>query len=116
VLGAPELKDIWARPAEATEVWRERSFEMIWDEAWVTGTMDRVIITRGTNGGARRATVYDFKTDRIEADQQTAAVRKHDGQMRLYRQAVARLTGLPESAVDAAVVFTRLRRVVSAGR
>jgi len=118
VLAAPELAAVWTRPgvAGAAEVWRERSFEMIWDEAWVTGTMDRVVIERAPDGGAVRATVYDFKTDGVRSGQAAAAVQKHDGQMRLYRQAVARLTGLPVSAVDGAVVFTRLRVVTPAGR
>ena len=117
VLSAPELAGVWARPAGAAraEVWRERSFEMVWDEAWVTGTMDRVVIERTAEGRALWATVYDFKTERVDAAETAAAARRHDGQMRLYRQAVTRLTGLPEAAVSAFVVFTRLRRLVTAG-
>jgi ATP-dependent helicase/nuclease subunit A len=117
VLAAPELAAVWSRPAgAAVEVWRERSFEMIWDEAWVTGTMDRVVIERAPDGRVIRATVYDFKTDRVDIGRLAMAARKHDGQMRLYRQAVARLTGIPEEAVEAAVVFTRVRRSVGVGR
>lgn len=118
VLAAPELAAVWTRPsgAGAVEVWRERSFEMIWDEAWVTGTMDRVVIERAADGRAVRAVVYDFKTDNVAAGREAEAGQKHDGQMRLYRQAVARLTGLPLSAVAGAVVFTRLRTLVPAGR
>lgn len=115
VLRAPELAAIWVRPEGRAEVWRERSFEMIWDEAWVTGTMDRVVIERRADGVALRATVYDFKTDRIEESQMAATARKYDSQMRLYRQAVARLTGLSEPAVRGLVVFTCLRQSVPAG-
>ena len=117
VLAAPELAGVWARPAgtKRAEVWRERAFEMVWDEAWVTGTIDRVVIERTAEGRAVRATVYDFKTERVEPAVMAAAARRHDSQMRLYRQAVARLTGLPEAAVRAAVVFTRLRRQFEAG-
>jgi ATP-dependent helicase/nuclease subunit A len=82
----------------------------------VTGTIDRVVIERDADGRALRATVYDFKTERVEGAEAIAAARQHDSQMRLYRQAVSRLTGLPEAAVRAVVVFTRLRRQVEAGR
>lgn len=117
VLTAPELAGIWVRPAGAAqaEVWRERSFEMVWDEAWVTGTIDRVVIERQADGRAVRATVYDFKTGQVGPEEAVAAARRHDGQMRLYRQAVARLADLPEVAVRALVVFTRLRQLTEAG-
>ena len=117
VLTAPELAGIWviSSGAARTEVWRERSFEMVWDEAWVTGTIDRVVIECAADGRVLRATVYDFKTERVEEAEAIAAARRHDSQMRLYRQAVSRLTGLPEAAVRAVVVFTRLRRLVEAG-
>lgn len=117
VLMASELAGVWQRPlgGAQAEVWRERSFEMVWDEAWVTGTIDRVVIERTVEGRALRATVYDFKTERVEPTEAVAAARQHDSQMRLYRQAVARLTGLPEMAVRAVVVFTRLHRLVETG-
>ena len=117
VLAEPELAEVWMSSAgtKRAEVWRERAFEMVWDEAWVTGTIDRVVIERTAEGRAVRATVYDFKTERVEPAVVAAAARRHDSQMRLYRQAVARLTGLPEVAVRAAVVFTRLRRQFEAG-
>jgi ATP-dependent exoDNAse (exonuclease V) beta subunit len=88
---------------------------MIWNDVWVTGTVDRVVIERTAGGEILRARIYDFKTDRLSTEQLNAAVAKHDGQMQLYRQAVARLTGLPLSAVEAWVVFTRWRRMVAAG-
>jgi ATP-dependent helicase/nuclease subunit A len=117
VLNAPELAAIWSQPSgdRIGEVWRERSFEMIWNDVWVTGTVDRVVIERTAGGEILRARIYDFKTDRLSTEQLNAAVAKHDGQMQLYRQAVARLTGLPLSAVEAWVVFTRWRRMVAAG-
>ncbi len=117
VLTATELAEVWEKPvgAERAEAWRERSFEMVWDEAWVTGTIDRVVIERTAEGRALRAAVYDFKTGWVEPDGATTAARRHDGQMRLYRQAVARLTGLPEAAVRGIVVFTRVRRLIEAG-
>ncbi|MDQ5978536.1 MAG: hypothetical protein QG602_1510, partial [Verrucomicrobiota bacterium] len=118
VLQAPELDEVWTRSDGDTlsEVWRERAFEMIWDEAWVTGTMDRVVLECSKDGRALRARIYDFKTDWVGADETAEAAIRHTGQMRLYRQAVARLTGLSLDRVDASLVFTRLRRLEPAGR
>lgn len=116
VLRAPGLAALWQRPGQAAGVWRERTFEMIWDEMWVTGTMDRVVIERNFPAGpAVRATVYDFKTDRVEGMEIDQAVLAYDDQMRLYRQAVARLTGLPVAKVQAMLVFTRVLQLAEAG-
>jgi ATP-dependent helicase/nuclease subunit A len=105
-LGARQLAEVWAKPHALAEVWRERAFEIVLDEVWVTGVFDRVVIWRDAGGRAHRAVVYDFKTDRgSKADLGLAAAR-HRGQLLLYRRAVAVLTGLPLSAVEAQLVFT----------
>lgn len=118
VLRATGLAEIWNRPAGpgVVEVWRERAFELVYDGAWVSGVMDRVLVERELPGGrAVQAMVCDFKTDRVEAGRLAAAAQSHEEQMRLYRRAVARLTGLPLAAVAGALVFTRVRRWVPAG-
>ena len=111
-LRASELAGVWRKSAGA-EAWRERAFELLVGDAWISGVFDRVVVERGADDRAQRATVFDFKTDAIagEADAD-AAVARHAAQVNLYRRAVARLTGLAESAVAAELVFTRLRRRV----
>ena len=114
-LRAAELASVWTRPAGPanTEVWRERAFEVVLDGAWVTGVFDRVVIERDADGAAIRATVIDFKTDRVERDDDLArAAARHAGQLDVYRIVVARLLSLPPAAVTGAVVFTRVRRQV----
>jgi ATP-dependent exoDNAse (exonuclease V) beta subunit len=74
-----------------------------------------VVLERGQDGTASTATVYDFKTARIEAAQVADLKGAYDDQMRLYRQAVARLSGLPLGKVRGVLVFTRLRLCVPAG-
>lgn len=115
VLRSPALAGVWTRPAGEAEVWRERGFEMMLDGVWITGVMDRVVVRRRPDGRALQATVYDFKTDRLEEDGLGEAAARHHGQMELYRQATARLTGLDLAAVDAQLVFTRSRCAVQAG-
>jgi ATP-dependent exoDNAse (exonuclease V) beta subunit len=105
-LAARQLAEVWAKPDALAEVWRERAFEIVLDEVWVTGVFDRVVIRRDAGGRVHGAVVYDFKTDRgSKADLGLAAAR-HRGQLLLYRRAVAVLTGLPLSAVEAQLVFT----------
>jgi ATP-dependent helicase/nuclease subunit A len=90
-------------------VWRERAFEVVLDEAWITGIFDRVVVERDAAGRARAATVFDFKTDALDGAADAAlahAAARHAAQLGLYRRAAARLAGLPAEAVRAEVVFT----------
>ncbi|HEX2862017.1 MAG TPA: UvrD-helicase domain-containing protein, partial [Lacunisphaera sp.] len=65
-LCAPELADIWSRPASPrAEVWRERAFETVIEGVWVTGIFDRVVVSLDENGRSLSATIYDFKTDLV---------------------------------------------------
>ncbi|MBI5380377.1 MAG: UvrD-helicase domain-containing protein, partial [Opitutae bacterium] len=107
-LRAPELAGVWRAPAGNAEVWREQAFEIVLDGAWVTGVIDRAIVERRADGRAVRATVFDFKTDRVAGDpaELARATQRHAPQLALYRRVVARLTGLPETAVRGELIFT----------
>lgn len=116
-LRAPELAGVWTRPpgVATAEVWRERAFEIVLDGAWVTGVFDRVVVERDAGGRAVRATVFDFKTDRVAGDEEVAAaLSRHGGQLHLYRRVAAVLAGVQAAAVAGEVVFTRLRRRAAA--
>jgi ATP-dependent helicase/nuclease subunit A len=111
-LQAPELDGVWLRPPGA-EVWRERAFEIVLDDAWVTGVFDRVIVERSANRRVEWVTVFDFKTDRVEDERALAeATRRHASQLNVYRRVAAALTGVPVDAVTCELVFTRLQRRV----
>ncbi|HEX2100337.1 MAG TPA: UvrD-helicase domain-containing protein [Candidatus Synoicihabitans sp.] len=110
-LGAGDLETVWYSPGGDAEVWRERSFEVVLEGTWLTGVFDRVVIARGPDGRAVRATIYDFKTDRVDVE--AAAAVRHRAQLESYRQAVARLVGLPLAAVAAEVIFTARRSRVT---
>lgn len=107
------LGGVWERPAGAAnaEVWREREFEVVLAGDWVTGVFDRVVVERDAEGEARRATVFDFKSDRVAGEgEMAAALQRHAAQVNLYRRVVARLTGLALTQVRAELVFTWLRQ------
>jgi ATP-dependent exoDNAse (exonuclease V) beta subunit len=113
---APALAHVWRRPP-AGEVWRERAFEIVLDGAWVTGVFDRVVIERTTEGAVRAVTVFDFKTDRVkDAAAVAAAIKRHAGQLGLYRRVAAVLAGVPAKSVRAELIFTFGRIAVPADR
>jgi ATP-dependent exoDNAse (exonuclease V) beta subunit len=112
---ARDLAHVWRRP-NAGEVWRERAFEVVLDEAWVTGIFDRVVIERDQSGKVQAATVFDFKTDRLVGEQALAgAIARHAGQMNLYRRVAAVLSGLPSHAIRVELVFTFCQRAIPLG-
>lgn len=117
-LRSPGLAKLWSAPRPAAparwEVWRERTFESLIDEVWITGVFDRVVVERDAGGRATAATVYDYKTDRVaDADALEAAIARHAAQLNVYRRVVAVLTGLSVAAVGAELVFTRGGVIVS---
>ena len=117
-LRAAALAGVWARPrgAVGAAVWRERAFEVVLEGAWVTGVFDRVIVECDAEARPVRATVFDFKTDRVGSEDDLAtSAQRHSGQLAVYRRVVAMLTGIPPERVTCEVVFTRVRRRVEVG-
>jgi hypothetical protein len=113
-LRAPELAAVWARPDGAAEVKRERGFELVTDEAWISGAIDRLVVVRDAAGRPQRASVYDFKTDAAETEAELADLLvRYGAQLGFYRQAAAALTGVPPGEVVVELVLTRLRRRIS---
>ncbi|MFN7561195.1 MAG: UvrD-helicase domain-containing protein [Prosthecobacter sp.] len=107
VLASPELVAVFTKPSPEAQVWRERSFDMIHNGNWISGTFDRVIVGRDF------ARLIDFKTDDLSAE--GALEEKMKGyapQIALYRQAIALLTGLPLEKVSCELLFTRQGRLV----
>ena len=89
-------------------LWRERSYERLVGAEWESGQFDRVVF-RG-EGAARRATVYDFKTNAIrrgETKEEFAARMReaYAGQMSAYRAAVASLADLPIERVSTVLLL-----------
>ena len=112
-LEAKACAGIWLR-RERAEVWRERAFEVVLDEAWVSGVFDRVIVERDGRGRVEKVTVFDFKTDRIESETGLLeGINRHAGQLNLYRRVAAAFTRVPVGDIACELVFTHLRRRIS---
>ena len=111
-LRAATLTEIFSRPSSGrAEVWRERAFEVVLDDAWVTGVFDRVIVRRDDQGRPVRVVVVDYKTDRIDSALGAGGIlERYAAQMELYRRAAAMLAGVPLGCVSCNLVLTKLRQ------
>lgn len=106
------LRDALMQPPDAIDLWRERSFECVAGGVWMSGTFDRVVFSE------RGAEIFDFKTNRIRADESgekfaQRMAETYEVQMADYRLALTRLTGLPESAIRCTLLLTATRETVS---
>jgi len=111
-----DLERALVKPADAVELWRERSYELFRDGVWESGQFDRVVFT-GT-GEARCATVYDFKTNALRAGETAEAFaarmrETYAPQMAAYRAAVAALTGIASANVRCVLLLVATSAAVS---
>ncbi len=102
-------------PPHVTDLWRERAFELVADDQWISGSFDRVVFFE--ERGQRRAEIYDFKSNRLRSGESEAAFadrlrETYCGQMASYRRALARLSGLPENAIRCTLLLTATRQAV----
>lgn len=112
---ASALRSAFMRPPGATDLWRERTFELIIDDEWLSGTFDRVVFTE--RGGRRGAEIFDFKTNRrrgaeSEADFARRLSESYARQMADYRRALARLSGLDPDAIRCTLLLTETRQAL----
>ena len=116
-MAADEVRAVFTRPSDsAPKLWREKSFEILHDEAWVSGTFDRVHLSTDSDGRYCSASLFDFKTDRVETEPELAdAIARYTPQITQYRLVLERLLGLSRDHVRAALVFTHCRRCIECG-
>jgi ATP-dependent helicase/nuclease subunit A len=83
---------------------------VIIDGRWMSGVIDRLLVERDDSGRVRSATVIDFKTDRVEREDDL--IERYSGQMLAYRMALAMVFEIEAAAIDCALVSTALKRLV----
>ena len=118
-LARDEVRKLLSRPADAarSEVWREAPFNLVLNTAGqphiMSGRFDRLTVERDATGQPVRATICDFKSNRVEtdADLQRAA-QDYAGQMSDYARAAGRLLDLPVEQIVTLLLFTRTGRTL----
>lgn len=100
----PIAQEVFTKPQNDTELWRERAFDVMLDGQWVSGVFDRVAVHRSEQGLPESAIIYDFKTDHagpVEIEERYA------GQMEVYRKALCALLRLSPESVQTRIVCVR---------
>jgi len=112
-MAAPEIRAVLTRPAGRVDLWREKRFEVVAGNRWVSGAFDRVVVSRDQNGKAMGATVLDFKSDEV-ADSASLAelARQYRPQMDHYRNALSKMLGLQAAKVALKLVFVQPGKVL----
>lgn len=107
-LESPVTRQILNRPSPQAECWREKRFEILLNDEWLSGTFDRVMIEPD------RATILDFKTDKVDAEADfTARVNGYRPQLLTYREVLSRMTGLRHEVIHCRLLFTHRCEVVT---
>ena len=101
-LQLPEIAALFtSNPSQ--EVYNEQPIEAITkDNEWLSGTIDRLVITVDAQGKATAAHIIDFKTNQLDPTKEEsydALKKEYEVQMDAYRKHVAAALGIPESAV-----------------
>ena len=92
-----KAQKIFCRPEDPCDLWREKPFDILVGEQWVSGIFDRVHIHLHPDGQPAEATIYDFKTDKATPEEIQS---RYARQMAAYRTAAALLLGLPDVIVE----------------
>ena len=101
-----------ARPKGNVELWRERPFEIIVDDQWVSGVFDRVTIVRDKFDHPLTTTIVDYKSD-IVADPAMLhnAVKLYRPQLILYGKALSQILGIEPTQLCLKLLFTQSGKV-----
>jgi len=111
-LASAEIRQALSRPEGDVDLWREKRFDIVLDDQWVTGVFDRVAIVRGRDGRPLSAAVLDFKSDEIASDAElTDAAERYRSQLSLYGSALSRMLELGPSQVTLRLLFTHPGKV-----
>ena len=103
-LAGPLAAEIYQRPSDPVELWREQPFDVLLDGQWVSGIFDRVVIHRSSEGQDLSATILDYKTDHGSNEEIES---RYAGQMETYRQSAARLLNLPPEKITTRILRVR---------
>lgn len=111
-LSIPAIASLF-RPQAGKEVYNEQDIDALWtldgEEVWVSGTIDRLVLTRDADGRVTDAHIIDFKTDlRDDAlspeAQDTALCNRHRPQMQSYTKLVVAAFGLNSEQVHVTLI------------
>lgn len=110
-LSSLEVGILFKEPAGEAEVWREKRFDLVLGEEWISGCFDRVVIHR-EGGVVTKVDLVDFKTDVCDAADLPA---KYAPQLGKYREVLGHLLGIDPVIVRPLLIHVRSGRVIQLG-
>lgn len=101
-LRQPEIAALFtSRPHQ--EVYNEQAIEAINEkDEWLSGTIDRLVLTVDSSGTPTAAHIIDFKTNQLDPTQKKpyeALKKEYAAQMKAYREHVSAALGIPKSNI-----------------
>ncbi|MBQ9829740.1 MAG: UvrD-helicase domain-containing protein [Akkermansia sp.] len=106
-LQQPEIAALFTR-RPGQEVYNEQPLEAITDKnEWLSGTIDRLVLTVDAGGTTTAAHIIDFKTNQLDPTKEEsydALKAEYLPQMTEYRKHVAKALNLPESVIAASLL------------
>ncbi|MBE0431779.1 MAG: PD-(D/E)XK nuclease family protein, partial [Dehalococcoidia bacterium] len=102
-----EVRQALSRPEGNIVLWREKHFEIVLEDQWITGVFDRVTITQDSAGSPLQATILDFKSNEITDDGELANTAEHyRPQLLLYGKALSRMLQVDPARIKLQLLFT----------
>ncbi|MDF1825498.1 MAG: UvrD-helicase domain-containing protein [Verrucomicrobiales bacterium] len=109
----PAVQSALSPPNGDALLWREKSFEILLENEWLSGTFDRVTIEYDKAGNPVSAAILDFKTDRVTSPADIEkSIKVYRPQLETYRQVLSLMLQLPGGAISTSLLFTRLSTLI----
>ena len=106
-LVSAEVRQALSRPEGDVDLWREKHFEIVLNDQWITGVFDRVTIERDLDNEIVKATVLDFKSDEVtNAAELNDRAERYRMQLSTYGEALSRMLRINPSQVTLRLLFT----------
>ena len=108
-LQLPNISAHFTRPSGEFQLLREQPFETRHDGSWLSGIIDRAVITM-EDGKPSHVTIIDFKTDSDKSSNELSE--EYTGQLQTYRVAMSKITGVEEENISCYLLSTALKEMV----
>jgi len=106
-MASDEIGQVLSRPEGDVSLWREKHFEIVLEDQWITGVFDRVTIVRAPDGRPLHASILDFKSNETADDAELADIAEYyRPQLLLYGKALSRMLQIDASQVKLQLLFT----------
>ncbi|MEM9079160.1 MAG: UvrD-helicase domain-containing protein [Verrucomicrobiota bacterium] len=104
----PDTLTLLTKPDQPHKLWREQAFEVLLDDHWTSGIIDRAHILLDNNGTPTSAHLIDYKTDPHPTPK---LIQTYTPQLKLYQKATAHILNLPPEKVQTTLLFTSIPQI-----